>query len=59
VSLNSRRKVRIQDLYSVSRVIEEKKIQGNLAHKKLPPWDPTVGLCLAPYGDPRGARSFL
>jgi hypothetical protein len=23
-----------------------------------PPWDPTVGLCLGPYGGPRGAVSY-
>ena len=35
-------------------------IQGYLAHKKQrPPWDPTVGLCLGPYGGPRwGAVSY-
>ena len=37
-------------------------IQGNLAHKKLPPQkDPVhvVGLSLGPYGDPRGGSSSL
>ena len=28
--------------------------QGYLAHKKAPPSDPTVALCLGPYGGPRG-----
>ena len=27
--------------------------------KTAPPWDPTVGLCLGPYGDPdEGAVSY-
>jgi hypothetical protein len=35
-------------------------VQGYLAHKKRPPpEDPTVGLCLAPYGGPRGGGCFL
>ena len=30
-------------------------VQGYLAHKKQRfPWDPTVGLCLGPDGDPGG-----
>jgi len=30
-------------------------VHGYLAHKKTPPpQDPTVGLCLGPYGGPRG-----
>ena len=28
-------------------------LQAYLAHKRQPlPWDPTVGLCLGPYGGP-------
>ena len=30
-------------------------LQVYLAHNPPPPWGPTVGLCLGPYGGPRGA----
>jgi serine/threonine protein kinase len=26
---------------------------------RVPPWDPTVGVCLGPYGGPRGGGCFL
>ena len=29
-------------------------LQGNLAHKKHTPYDPTEGLYFGPYGGPRG-----
>ena len=36
------------------------RLQGYLAHiKKNHPSDPTVALCLGPYGGPRGGGSFL
>jgi len=34
-------------------------LQGYLAHKKHPPQDPTVGLCLGPHGGPRWGGRFL
>ena len=35
-------------------------VQGYLAHeKRRPPKDPSVGLCLGPYGGPREEGSFL
>ena len=35
-------------------------LQGYLAYEKPPhPEDPTVGLCLGPYGGPRGDDDFL
>ena len=34
--------------------LREDQIQGHLAHKTPPPYDPTVALCLGTYGDPRG-----
>ena len=35
-------------------------VQGYLAHKKQhPPQDPTVGLCLGPYGGPRGGLFLM
>ena len=37
-----------------------KQLQGYLAHKRPPPpYDPTSGLCLGPYGGPRGGGCFL
>ena len=36
------------------------RVQGYLAHKNnLPPYDPTVALCLGLYGGPRGGGRFL
>ena len=35
------------------------QLHGYLAHKKTPPPDPTVGLCLETYGGPRGGVRFL
>ena len=34
-------------------------LQGYLAHKKLFPQDPTVGLCPGPYSGPGGGGQFL
>ena len=34
-------------------------LQGYLAQKKLRPQDPTVGMCLGPYGGPRGGGVLL
>jgi len=30
------------------------RVEGYLAHKNPPPYDPAVALCLGTYGDPRG-----
>ena len=29
------------------------------SNETVPPWDPTVGLCLGPYGGPGGGGLFL
>ena len=34
------------------------RLQGYLAHKKLPPPRTLLGLCIGPYGGPWGGRGF-
>ena len=42
------------------RRIRQARLQGYLAHKEMhPPQDPTVGICLRPYGGPRGEGQFF
>ena len=38
---------------------EPPSYRGTLLIEKRPPWDPTVGLCLGPYGAPREFGAFL
>ena len=51
---------RFQDVpCSLSRGLKLPDLQGYLSHKKTaPPWDPTVGICLVPYGSPKGGAVY-
>jgi hypothetical protein len=53
-------------LYRVVRYIHGSKVSQQSSHtgvpdfkKNVPPWEPTVGICLGTYGGPRGVDVFL